>query len=48
MVNNVTGAGHDADTLCPEYKVIAADVERISPSKGKKMFRPDTVAEAAV
>jgi formate dehydrogenase major subunit len=48
LVNNVTGAGHDADTLCPEYKVIAADVERISPSKGKKMFRPDTVAEATV
>ena len=30
MVNNVTGAGCDADTLCPEYKVIAADVERVS------------------
>ena len=30
MVNNVTGAGHDADTLCPEYKVIAADVERVT------------------
>jgi formate dehydrogenase major subunit len=30
MVNNVTGAGHDADTLCPEYKVVAADVERVS------------------
>jgi formate dehydrogenase major subunit len=27
MVNNVTGPGCDADTLCPEYKVIAADVE---------------------
>jgi formate dehydrogenase major subunit len=30
MVNNVTGAGCDADTLCPEYKVIAADVERVA------------------
>ncbi|MEQ1842639.1 MAG: molybdopterin-dependent oxidoreductase, partial [Verrucomicrobiales bacterium] len=28
MVNNVTGPGCDADTLCPEYKVIAADVEK--------------------
>lgn len=27
MVNNVTGSGCDADTLCPEYKVVAADVE---------------------
>ena len=33
MVNNVTGSGCDADTLCPEYKVVAADVERVtSPS----------------
>lgn len=29
MVNNVTGHGCDADTLCPEYKVIAADVEKV-------------------
>jgi formate dehydrogenase major subunit len=29
MVNNVTGSGCDADTLCPEYKVVAADVERV-------------------
>ncbi len=28
MVNNVTGPGCDADTLCPEYKVIAANVEK--------------------
>jgi len=26
MVNNVTGQGCDADTMCPEYKVVAADV----------------------
>jgi formate dehydrogenase major subunit len=26
MVNNVTGSGCDADTMCPEYKVVAADV----------------------
>jgi formate dehydrogenase major subunit len=29
MVNNVTGQGCDADTLCPEYKVVAADVVRV-------------------
>lgn len=32
MVNNVTGQGCDADTLCPEYKVVAADVEKIAAS----------------
>jgi formate dehydrogenase major subunit len=36
MVNNVTGQGCDADTLCPEYKVVAADVEFISAGKPKK------------
>jgi formate dehydrogenase major subunit len=30
MVNNVTGQGCDADTLCPEYKVVAADVVRVA------------------
>lgn len=39
MVNNVTGPGCDADTLCPEYKVVAVDVERISPSTGKRSSR---------
>ncbi len=29
MVNNVTGQGCDSDTLCPEYKVVAADVVRV-------------------
>lgn len=29
MVNNVTGQGCDADTMCPEYKVVAADVVRV-------------------
>ena len=29
MVNNVTGQGCDADTMCPEYKVVAADVTRV-------------------
>ena len=33
MVNNVTGAGCDADTLCPEYKVIAADIEKVKSRK---------------
>lgn len=36
MVNNVTGQGCDADTMCPEYKVIAADVEFVAAGKPKK------------
>ena len=36
MVNNVTGQGCDADTLCPEYKVIAADVELVAAGKPRK------------
>ena len=36
MVNNVTGQGCDGDTMCPEYKVIAADVEFVSAGKPKK------------
>ena len=37
MVNNVTGAGCDADTLCPEYKVIAADIEKVTSRKKSKL-----------
>ncbi|WP_395730505.1 formate dehydrogenase subunit alpha [Prosthecobacter sp.] len=36
MVNNVTGQGCDGDTLCPEYKVVAADVEFVRMGKLKK------------
>ncbi len=36
MVNNVTGQGCDGDTMCPEYKVVAADVEKVSATKPKK------------
>lgn len=30
LVNNVTGDGCDEDTLCPEYKVVAADCEKVA------------------
>lgn len=36
MVNNVTGGGCDGDTLCPEYKVVAADVEKIGGGSVRK------------
>ena len=44
LVNNVTGQGHDAETLCPEYKVVAVDVEKVSPSSP----RAKSVADALV
>jgi len=28
MVNNVTSSECDTETMCPEYKVVAVDVER--------------------
>jgi formate dehydrogenase major subunit len=30
LVNIVTSSEHDEDTMCPEYKVIAVDVEKIT------------------
>ena len=30
MVNYVTSNVQDADSLCPEYKVVAVDVERVT------------------
>lgn len=32
LVNNVTGSGHDSETLCPEYKVVAVGVEKVAES----------------
>lgn len=29
MINRVTGDAHDEETLCPEYKVVAVDFERV-------------------
>ncbi|MBX7209386.1 MAG: hypothetical protein K1X78_13795, partial [Verrucomicrobiaceae bacterium] len=49
MVNNVTGQGCDADTLCPEYKVVAADVVRVAASpNGKKGIKLDLDAVRVV
>jgi formate dehydrogenase major subunit len=41
MVNNVTGGGCDSDTLCPEYKVIAADVEKVGQPASRKKRKGD-------
>ncbi|MFO1482507.1 MAG: formate dehydrogenase subunit alpha [Verrucomicrobiaceae bacterium] len=45
MVNNVTGGGCDSDTLCPEYKVIAANLEKVSSSKSVRK-RKENLAPA--
>jgi formate dehydrogenase major subunit len=47
LVNNVTGPGCDADTLCPEYKVVAADVEKV-PAKKRKGIMKLEMEEVAV
>jgi len=41
MVNNVTGGGCDSDTMCPEYKVIAADVEKVGEPASRKKRKGD-------
>lgn len=35
MVNKLTSHVHDAETMCPEYKVTAVDVEKVAPDAGK-------------
>ena len=40
LVNVVTSSECDEDTLCPEYKVVAVDVERVSAPVGKMSSEP--------
>ena len=44
LVNEVTSSECDEDTMCPEYKVVAADVERVSAPVGRKAARPEAVS----
>ena len=44
LVNVVTSSECDEDTMCPEYKVVAVDVERVSPLVEKKTAQPEAVA----
>ena len=44
LVNVVTSSECDEDTMCPEYKVVAVDVERVSALVEKHTARPETVA----
>jgi formate dehydrogenase major subunit len=45
MVNNVTSSEHDSDTLCPEYKVTAVDVEKVTPRPFDEAAEPERVEE---
>jgi hypothetical protein len=43
-VNEVTSIECDEDTMCPEYKVVAVDVDCLSTPVEEKAARPETVA----
>lgn len=40
LVNNVTSSECDQDTLCPEYKVVAVNVERVPDEAASRARRP--------
>ena len=44
LVNVVTSSECDEDTMCPEYKVVAVDVERVSARVEKKAAQPEMIA----
>ena len=44
LVNVVTSSECDEDTMCPEYKVVAVDVERVSAPVEKMAAQPGMVA----
>ena len=43
LVNVVTSSECDEDTMCPEYKVVAVDVERVNAASEKKAAQPEMV-----
>ena len=50
MVNNVTSDVCDGDTMCPEFKVVAADIEKVGVEKPrrkkKRMMESGRIAHA--
>ena len=44
LVNVVTSSECDEDTMCPEYKVVAVDVEPVSTLAEKKTAQPEMIA----
>jgi formate dehydrogenase major subunit len=43
LVNVVTSSECNEDTMCPEYKVVAVDVERVSVPAERNVPKPETV-----
>lgn len=43
-MNILTSSECDEDTVCPEYKVVAVDAERVSALVETKAAPPETVA----
>jgi formate dehydrogenase major subunit len=44
LVNVVTSSECDEDTMCPEYKVVAVDVERVGAPVEKKSAQQERAA----
>ena len=44
LVNVVTSSECDEDTMCPEYKVVAVDVERVNAPAEKKTSQPELIS----
>ena len=44
LVNVVTSSECDEDTMCPEYKVVAVDVERVTVPVEQKADQPEMIA----
>ena len=44
LVNVVTSSECDEDTMCPEYKVVAVDVERVTSLVENKAAQPEMIA----
>ena len=44
LVNVVTSSECDEDTMCPEYKVVAVDVERVTVPVEQKADQPEMIS----
>ena len=44
LVNEVTSSECDEDTMCPEYKVVAVDVDRVSAPAHERITQPQMAA----
>jgi formate dehydrogenase major subunit len=44
LMNVVTSSECDEDTMCPEYKAVAVDVERVSAASDKKAPQAGVIA----